>query len=372
MKKILIVAGETSGDLHGANLVKALLEKDKDLRVIGLGGPRMQEAGVELLTDLTQYATAGLDPLRYFNKFTQIFRQLVGRTKKERPDLVVLIDFPDFNLRFARQVKLLKIPIVYYISPQVWAWRRSRIKTIARLVDKMLVIFEFEKELYERHKVPVEFVGHPLMDIIGEARSERREVRSQLRIKQDGLVIGFLPGSRVSEFRRHLPIMLQSAQLIQIGKPVFLLACAANIPTQLVQQLTSNVPIQPHIYHDRTYEVMQASDLLITSSGTATLEAGIFATPMIVMYKVSLLTACLFGPLIKTPYYAMINIVAGKKVVPELIQRAARPENIASEVIRMIRENRLPEIAQELRQVRDRLGPPGASHHAAEEILKLV
>ena len=381
-KKILIVAGEASSDLHGSNLVRALKEKCRSkkmpcLKVIGLGGPRMQAAGVELLYDLTRLASAGLDPLRNFNKFTQIFRQVVSNARQEKPDLAVLIDFPDFNLRLAAKLKEQNIPIIYYISPQIWAWRPGRIKTIARLIDKMLVIFEFEEKLYQKHKIPVEFVGHPLLDVIRtEVRRQKSEVRKQLRLKKDDFVMGLLPGSRETEIKRHLPVMLESARLIKKDwhkkQMVFSIAAAPKISPALIKRLTSNFNLPCKIYYNQSYDVIQASDLVITSSGTATIEAAIFGTPMIVIYKVSLLTALAFSPLIKTSFYAMANIIAGKKVVPELIQRQARPEKIAAAVLQILQQDQLPQISRELDTVRRRLGSAGASTRAATAILNFL
>ncbi|MEK7449163.1 MAG: lipid-A-disaccharide synthase, partial [Planctomycetota bacterium] len=380
------VAGETSADLHGANLVLSLkkLAGEKKLPlpgIMGLGGPQMQSAGVEIFHDLTQLASAGLDPLRHFNKFAQIFRQLITRVRKEKPALAVLIDFPDFNLRLAKKLKESGIPVIYYISPQIWAWRPGRIKTIARVVDKMLVIFEFEKKLYQKYHIPVEFVGHPLLDVIAEVSNQKLEVRKRLNLKENDFIIGLLPGSRENEVKRHLPEMLKAGKILlekwstgitgnrTNAQPVFIIAAAPKISPSLIKRLISNFPLPAHIYYNQPYEVMQASNLLMTSSGTATVEAAIFGIPMVVMYKVSFLTALAFKPLIKTPYYSMVNILAGKKVVPEFIQQEARAEKIAAAALEMIQKNRLPQISGELIKIRQSLGSPGASTRAAEVIL---
>jgi len=380
MKKILLVAGETSTDLYGAYLISALKERTKEpVDIFGLGGPRMGSAGMRVIRDFTKEAGTGLDPLTRFTYFARTFRQLVSYIKKERPDVAVLMDLPDFNLRLAKEIKRLHIPIVYYISPQVWAWRSSRIKTIAKLVDKMLVIFEFEKDLYAKYNIPVVFVGHPLLDVIGEIRNPtpnqvRGEIRNRLGIKQARLVIGLLPGSRKSEFIRHFPIMLKSAGLIRdkFSDAVFVLACAPQVTDRLVNQYLNKTDMKIHTYFNQTYNVMQASDLLITASGTATVESAIFGTPLVVIYKVSIVTASILGPLIKTPYYAMVNIIAGKKIVPELMQSEANPKRIANEVIRLIEGTHLKQVSDELLMVRERLGTRGASQRAADEIIKLT
>jgi len=375
MKHILLIAGETSADLYGSFLISALKEQSKEkLYISGLGGKRMASAGMHILHDFTQEAGTGLDPLKRFSHFARIFRQIINYAKTKKPDAAVLIDLPDFNIRLAKYLKQLHIPVVYYISPQVWAWRKGRIKTISKVVDRMLVIFDFEKPLYEKHNIPVIFVGHPLLDVIKNPEHSKMEARKKLGIKPDALVIGFLPGSRRTEFTRHFPIMLKAADLISRKKhdARFALACAPQINKELAGKYLNKASVKIDSYFNQTYDVMLASDLMITASGTATVEAAIFTTPIIVIYKVSFITASILGPLIKTPYYAMVNIIAGKKIVPELMQSKATPENISNEAIRFLEGDNLKNTAAELRKIREKLGTPGASQRAATEILKTI
>ncbi|MFH1231217.1 MAG: lipid-A-disaccharide synthase [Planctomycetota bacterium] len=387
MKKILIVAGETSGDLHGSNLVLAIkslpVGADGPPHFFGLGGVRMQNAGVELLEPLTHHAGTGLDPLINIAHFARIFRKLVSALRTRKPDLVILIDFPDFNLRFARRVKEYNILVVYYISPQIWAWRKGRIKTIKRYVDKMLVIFEFEKGIYQKANVPVEFVGHPLLDALQKNRegemlnsvhNHKEQSRKLLGFNKDDLIIGILPGSRPSGFKRHFPLMQKAALIISNKRKdiKYILAAAPDITPQLVNKMIhlESVPITP--FYNKNYEVISASDILITVSGTVTIEAALFRTPMVVIYKVSFLTELIFAPLIKTPYYSMVNIIAQKKIVPELMQRDASPSRIAENVISLIQDNKLSKMRDDLGEIRQKLGSPGASKRAAQIIYKML
>ncbi|MDI6787310.1 MAG: lipid-A-disaccharide synthase [Planctomycetota bacterium] len=378
MKNILIVAGETSGDLHAANLVLALKSllhnRNKEIRFYGLGGTKMTDAGVSLLEPFTHRAGTGLDPLLNIVHFSRVFRKLVAFSRREKPDLSILIDFPDFNLRLARELKKYNIPVVYYISPQIWAWRKGRIKTIKRYVDKMLVIFEFEKEIYQKAGVPVEFVGHPLLDVIGEIRNPKSKIRNRLGLNPEGLVIGLLPGSRESEFKRHFPIIVDATKIISSKTPrpiKYILGAAPDITPQLVNKMLkqSTPTITP--YYNRTVEVITASDLLITVSGTVTVESAILGTPMVVIYRVPLVTELVFSPFIKTPYYAMVNIIAQRKIVPELIQRQCSPLIIAENVLALLQDNKLERMKKELNEVRKRLGQPGASERAAEIIYRM-
>jgi lipid-A-disaccharide synthase len=367
MTTIFFVATEPSGDIHGANLARQLKAIDPTIRMVGAGGPRMREAGVEILIDPTAHATVGVvEVVRHLGRYAQIYRLLQSHMRTWLPDAVVLIDSPDFNLRFAGRVKDHGIPVIYYISPQIWAWRKGRIKTIRKVVTKMLVILDFEEKIYKDAGVDVAFVGHPLLD--GLQDIDREAVRSEWGAKK--LLIGLLPGSRGKQFRALFPVMKKTAELIKKELPdaKFVLGCAPNINPKLAADAGMEVVV------NRTPDVMAASDLLLVASGTATLEAGIYGTPMIVTYKLNPATAYLFGPLVwlNTRLWALVNIVAGKEVVPEMYQWRAKPELLAKAAVSMIRDGRLPEIRKDLAEVRKKLGQPGASKRAAEEILKTI
>jgi lipid-A-disaccharide synthase len=367
MTTIFFVATEPSGDIHGANLARQLKAIDPTIRMVGAGGPRMREAGVEILIDPTAHATVGVvEVVRHLGRYAQIYRLLQSHMRTWLPDAVVLIDSPDFNLRFAGRVKDHGIPVIYYISPQIWAWRKSRIKTIQKVVTKMLVILDFEEKIYRDAGVDVAFVGHPLLDAYKDI--DREAVRKEWGAKK--LLIGLLPGSRGKQFRLLFPVMKKTADLIRKELPdaKFVLGCAPNINPKLAADAGMEVVV------NRTPDVMAASDLLLVASGTATLEAGIYGTPMIVTYRLNPATAYLFGPLVwlNTRLWALVNIVAGKEIVPEMYQWRAKPQLLAQEAVSMIRDGSLPEIRRQLGEVRRKLGEPGASRRAAEEILKTI
>ncbi len=366
MTALLIVAGESSGDLHGANLARALRELDPAVRLVGAGGPRMREAGVELVDDTTAYATIGaVDAFRQMHRYLRLYRLLGSALLRWKPDACVLIDYPDFNLRFAERARDVGTPVIYYISPQVWAWRPGRIRAIKRLVRKMIVIFDFEEELYRREGVDAVFVGHPLLDLLPSA--PRRSLREELRVETSPL-LGLLPGSRPSQFRRLLPRMAKAAQIIrgELPEARFVVGCASKIDPKQAMRPGLDV------VWNRTPDVMASSDLILTASGTATIEAAIFGTPMIVTYVLNPLMVLAAKPFLRVRNYAMVNIVAGREIMPELYQFKARPEILAREALAILREGRLPRMRTELAEVRRRLGPPGASRRAAREVLSAI
>lgn len=364
-RSLLLVAGETSGDLHGANLARALRALDPGLRLAGAGGSHMREAGVEILADPTSHASVGVvEALRNLGGYTRLYRLLLSALRTLRPTAAVLIDSPDFNLRFAERVVDQGIPVLYYVSPQIWAWRPGRIKTIRRVVRKMIVILDFEEKIYRDAGVDVVYVGHPLLDTLREV--DRPAVRREFG--NPDLLIGLLPGSRPRLFRALFPILREAAARIarEIPGARFVVACAPAIDPAAARH-GGFAAVQ-----DRTPEVMAASDLLITASGTATLEAALYGTPMIVTYKLHPLTALTLGPLVRVKDYALVNLVAGRRIMPEYYQFKARPGLIAREAVSILKEGRLPEMRRALEGIRRKLGEPGASRRAAEEILKIL
>jgi len=375
MPTVLVVAGEASGDLHGSNLVRALKRRRPEVRLIGAGGERMREAGVELVRDATKHATVGIvEAFRNVASYAKLYRLLVSSLRHDRPDVVVLIDLPDFNIKFGRHVRDCGIPLVYYISPQVWAWRAGRVKTLARLVSRMLVIFEFEEAIYRKAGVDVRFVGHPLLDVI-DAGGFRTDLRARLEVPAGGALIGLLPASRKEQFGRHAPLLLEASARIRERLPEtrFALACAPTLDGALARRaVDQSGATGVTVVERQSYEVMAASDLLLMASGTATVEATLFGTPMIVTYKTSALNAMVFRTMSRVKHISMANIIEGREVIPEFIQRRARPELIAAEAVSMLDGGRLKQMRQELARVRAKLGGPGASDRAAAEVLSFV
>lgn len=371
MKRILIVAGEASGDLHGAALAEELLRVVPDLRLEGMGGRRMREAGVFLHCSAEQVSVVGIfEVAGKLKALLAAFLTLRRILHQAPPDLLILIDYPDFNLLLARVARRSRVPIVYFISPQVWAWRRGRIKVIKRLIKKMLVILPFEEELYRREGVEALFVGHPLLDRLAHV-PPKEEVRSRFG---GGRLVGLLPGSRHEELKRHLPVMLEAAKAIRAKEPDvrFIIALADVFDLADVRPfLHGDLPVE--VVQGRTYEVIRASDLLIVASGTATLEAALLETPMIIIYRLSLFSALIGRLVIKVPYIGLVNLVAGRKVVPELLQYQASPARIASVALSFLNSpDLLRSIRQELSRVRTALGTPGAIQRAAKEILQVL
>ena len=374
-KKILMVAGEASGDLHGSHLVKEMLSLDPTLQFYGVGGKKMKNEGVELIADSKEMAVVGItEVLLKLKRIYQIYRKLKNSLTSNSPSLVILIDYPDFNLRFAREAKKKNIPIVYYISPQVWAWRKGRIKKIGRLIKKMIVIFPFEKKIYEEAQIDVDFVGHPLLDAI-RSQFSREEAFQQFSLSSGVTTIGLLPGSRMNEVKRHLPPMIKAIPLIskQINPVQFIIPVAPGLDLGEVQNLVGSKRENIRVVENNIYDVMRISDVVIVASGTATMEAAIMGAPMIVVYRVSPLTYLLGKMLIKVKNIGMVNIIAGKTVVPELIQKDVTPEKITSAVVQILENpSKQEEIKKELNSLKEKIGKSGASFRAAQIIISLL
>lgn len=369
----MIIAGEASGDRHGARLAQALKQSAPQAFLLGVGGQSMRAAGVRIMVDSASLGVVGITEV--IVKLPTIYRALATVKKalgRLRPDLLILIDFPDFNFRVAAAAKRSAIPVLYYISPQLWAWRPKRIKKIQRLVDHMAVIFPFEASFYRRHQVPVTFVGHPLLDGL-PALQEPAAFSSQ------GLapIIGLLPGSRDKEISTLLPVMLQAALHIQDRLPTarFMVSCADSINSDrfadLVGQYGSRLAIET--IRGPVTQVFQKSRILVAASGTVTLEAALYGIPAVIVYKVSPLSYWLGKRLIKVNFIGLVNLIAQKELLPELIQHEASPENIARTVSGMLNDpERFGRIREELRDVRAQLGGSGASHRVAEIALNLA
>lgn len=365
-REILIVAGEASGDLHGAELALALREQSPEVAMFGLGGSAMVSAGVELVARNEKTGVTGIvEVLSHLDKIYRTFRVLIDTAKRRRPSLAVLIDYPDFNLRLAPKLKRLGIPVMYYISPQIWAWRQGRIRHIRRYVDHMAVILPFEEEIYRAAGVPVTFVGHPLRDVVRPAVS-RSEFFDAFRLDPAKPLVALLPGSRRKEVAAHLPVINKALTLLSRPWQGIIL----KAPTIEREQIEgAGLPI----VEDLTYDALTYSDLVLTSCGTATLETALCGTPMVAFYKLAPLTYLLGKPLVRMKTYAMCNILAGRRVVPELIQSEFRPDRVAAEADRILAGGEYTsDMRAGLADIAHRLGPPGASARAASIALRML
>ena len=360
--KLAIVAGEASGDLHASEVVREL-KALAPVEAFGIGGDLLAAEGMTLLHHARERGVVGrFNVLRHIPMFRRVFHELIERIAAERPDVVFLIDYPEFNLRVAKRCREMGLRVVYYISPQLWAWRQGRVRHIAKYVDRMIVLFPFEAEFYEKHGVPVTYVGHPLIEqLAGIEKPERAD---------DVLRIALLPGSRRMEVHSLLPPMLDAVEILRRERTVD--AYIVQAPTIHLEELETiargRVPI---VANDRGQAVADA-DVSLSSSGTATLESAILGTPPVVMYRLSRATYALGKMLVRVPYFSLVNIIAGKYVVPELIQKDVNGERIAAEVRKLVAPERRDALRAELSRIRDRLGTPGTSRRVAEEIHKMV
>lgn len=359
MLKIAIIAGEVSGDMYGARLVEALKEK-ASVQFFGMGGEQMKGAGVELIWRMPLSIVGGVEALFALPKALAILREIVFRLRKVKPDLLILIDFAEFNLSLLKASSSLGIKTSWLFPPTAWAWRPGRAKVVARLCDLVISCLDFEADFYRKSGAKVAFVGHPLLDI----------VKSSERLPFSGsLIIGLLPGSRLSEVKRLLPVMVDTVKKLSLGrKDTFsFLVLAEGVQRELVEKQIKEIPCQ--IICQQRYEAMASADILLIASGTAALEAAILKKPSVILYKLDRVSWFLAKSLVRTRFVGLPNIIAGKEVFPELLQERARPENVVREVERVL-ENRL-NIEKELEKIREKLGPEGALDRAAEALLKL-
>lgn len=364
--KVAVVAGEASGDLHAADVIRELKRMNGTVESFGIGGDLLERQGTRLLRHAREMGIVGLfNVLRHLGMFLRIFRELTSTIERERPDVVLLVDYPGFNLRVAKKCKALGLRVVYYISPQIWAWRRGRVKQIARVVDHMIVILPFEEDFYRRHGVPVTYVGHPLVEQLAVPRRPQP--------KPGVLRLALLPGSRRMEVGSLLPPMIDAVEILRRDFKVE--AFVMQAPTigyaeleQVIRAKGSDVSIVPH---DRG-EAVSAADVALSSSGTATLECAVLGTPVVVMYKLSAATFFVARKLVRLPDISLVNIIAGRRIVPELLQHEVTGARIAAEVKAIIDAQRYSQIREDLREVKEKLGGAGAGARAAEAIMAVV
>ena len=377
MKTIMIMSGEASGDLHGANLAREIWKQDPAIAIYGVGSKQMQRAGVRMLADAKEISVVGItEVLTHLGGIYRVYAHLKRFLKHERPDLLVLIDFPDFNIMLGKAAQGLGIPVLYYISPQVWVWRKGRIKTIARLVKAMIVVFPFEVTLYEEAGVDVRFVGHPLTDVV---RSDltKEQAKSAFDLDASRRTIALLPGSRKSELTHLLPDMLAAAKILsnRFQDLQFILPVAPTLELSFVHTFVEHCGVSVRVVEGRVYDVLRASDAAIVTSGTATLEAGLMAIPMVIVYRISSITYYIVSRLVHAglKHVGLVNIVADERLVPELIQEESTPQHMADAVARMLIDpGYYEQIRVGLDRVRKRLGDAGASARAAAVVRELL
>ncbi|PIQ87384.1 MAG: lipid-A-disaccharide synthase [Candidatus Omnitrophica bacterium CG11_big_fil_rev_8_21_14_0_20_45_26] len=372
-RTLFLIAGEPSGDTRGAELIRALKKEDPSLRFEGLGGSKMRAEGMKLLFDLPSLAAIGFgDVIRQYSRIRQIFYQAIHHVKQTKPAAIILIDYPGFNLRFAKKMKK-EIPVLYYISPQIWAWGMRRMAVIKRFVTRMLVLFKFEEKMYQDAGMPVTWVGHPLVESVKTDQS-KADLRRTLDLEVWEKVVALLPGSRETEVRRILPVVLESAVQISQKHPDFrfLLSETSNVSKSIYEDILKpyKTSLKLICLQDRMHDILFASDAAIVASGTATLETALTLIPFVIVYKTAWSTYTLGKRLIRIPFIGMVNIIGGHKIISEFIQHDAVPENIANEIC-MILENEdiRMRILEQLKEVKEKLGPPGAPARAAQAIL---
>lgn len=375
MHKIMISVGEASGDLNGANLANALKTIEPDCRLFGMGGKAMRAAGVDIVYDIADLGVMG---------FVEIVKSLPGMFKLrdrllqimavEKPDVLVVIDYPEFNMRLAKSAKETGIPVVSYISPSAWAWRRGRAKDVAKIVERVAAIFPFEADVYNEAGANVTFVGHPLLDIVKPTMS-KQEAYEYFKADSARPVVLLMPGSRMQEIDKLLPVMLAAAEKIVIKVPdcQFYLPVASTISREIMQSTLSRFKLDVKLTQDHTYDLMNIANVAVAASGTATLETALMNLPTVIIYKLAALTYFLGKLLVKIPNYGLPNIVAGRRVVPELIQADANPDRIAAETIGILTNKDLCQTMKfELSAVKTKLGGAGAVDRAARVVLEVA
>lgn len=374
-KTILMVAGEASGDLHAGNLANALLKLEPSLKLKGMGSEHMRDAGVDVLIDASQLAVVGIvEVLAKYKIIKAALNKLKDIIRTTPPDLLILVDYQEFNQKLAAFAKKQGVKVLFYIGPQVWAWRPKRVHKMAKIVDQMAVILPFEVELYKEANVPVKFTGHPLLDT-AVADKTLQQAKTELQIT-DNTTIGIFPGSRHGEIKRVLPVLLQAAALIkhQLPQVQFILPLARTLMQHDLDDHASELQaLNVRIIENNTYTVMQACDVIMTASGTATLEIGLMGTPMVIVYRIAALSHFILRHLVNISHIGLVNIVSEKEIVREFIQKDAKPENIANEVLAILQNadyNR--NMRNEMGKLREKLGSGGGSENLAQLVLEML
>lgn len=373
--RIMMVAGEASGDHHAANLYRELRQRHPGIRAFGMGGADMREAGVDLLYDSTDIAVIGIgEILRHYGEIRRALKQMQQAVCEQKPDLLICVDYKEFNLKLAEHARRCGVKVLFYVSPQVWAWRPGRVRKYGRAVDMMAVIFPFEVPFYEEHRIPVRYVGHPLAGKV-RASVSAQEFRTELGLDGDSPLIGLLPGSRGNEIKRLLPLMLEAAAQIRQRHPraSFVLPQASSVSDGQLEPYLRDSPVDVIRVRKRTYDAINACDAVLTSSGTATLEIALLGVPMVITYKVSPLSYAIMSRLIRIPDIGLANIVAGHRVVQEYVQDAATPQALANEIDRLLDDETYAQgVRGELQRVRRLIGEENGTDKLADVVEEML
>lgn len=373
--KILFSAGESSGDQHAANMFLELKKQQPDIKGLGMGGAKMAQAGIDIRYDSANIAVIGVvEVIKHYAEIRRALKLMQQLVATERPDLLVCVDYKEFNFKLASYAKQQGIKVLFYVSPQVWAWRPGRVKAYGQVIDMMAVIFPFETAYYDAEKVPVRYVGHPSVDKVHAQRSKDEDL-TLFSLDRNQPIVGLLPGSRANEIKRMLPVMLSAAEKVQVGLPKcqFILPQADSISDTLLEEYTRRSPLKIAVIKNQPYDVIQCCDAVMTTSGTATLEIALLTIPMVIAYKLSTLTYWLGRWLVNTPFIGLPNIVSGKSIIKELIQHEATPENLSAEVLRILTDKAYAEQMREnLNQVKHQLGQGGGSKNMAQLALEML
>ncbi|MFZ2452518.1 MAG: lipid-A-disaccharide synthase [Methylovulum miyakonense] len=372
---VMFSAGESSGDQHAANLFLELRKQLPGLQGIGMGGSKMAAAGVDIRYDSAAIAVIGVvEVIKHYGEIRHALALMQNLVASERPDLLVCVDYKEFNFKLAKFAKQQGIKVLFYVSPQVWAWRAGRVKQYGKVIDMMAVIFPFETAYYEAENVPVRYVGHPSVDKVKPQRSKAEGLLA-FGLTDDKPIVGLLPGSRANEIKRLLPVMLLAAEQLhkQLPSLQFILPQADAIPDALLNSHLSQTTVNVIVIKHQPYDVIQCCDAVMTTSGTATLEIALLGVPMLICYKLAAITYWLGRWLVKTPFIGLPNIVAGKLIIKEFIQHEANPENLATEMLKMLTDGQYAgQMRKDLAEVKAELGQGGASKNMADLVVGML
>lgn len=374
-RHVMIVAGEASGDLHGAKLVHALKKLHPDMDCYGIGGERMRQAGFHSLVDVSELSVIGLtEAVKHYHRLRKILNRMKEELQLNRPEVLVLIDSPDFNLPLAKAARKLGIKVLYYISPQIWAWRSSRIRVIRHCVDMMATVFPFEESFYRDAGVPVAYVGHPLVED-AHATADRAALIRSMGLDAEKRIVGIFPGSRESEIEHNLPVLVQSALALskRLGNLQFVVPVAPTLPAHMVERYIQHTPVDITATNSDIYDVIDACDAVAATSGTVTLQVTLMQTPMVILYRVSPLTYLILKRLVNFSYAGIANVIADREICREFIQHEASPENIAGELERLLSDSAYTDrMKREMGEIRKILGEKNGSVETARLALQLI